>query len=388
MPNPGWQPPEQLSADERRFVLLFAGAWLIFLAWPISVAHANPAVGPVARGAAIAAIVVFAFLYLAFFVRPRLVGSLPLAANTFLQSLVLILLMAAAMPAAGEAVSGMVPYLMALWLFNHRLIPGMAAAFAVAVAGSLAVTAIGGGVNFAVLSPILLSAGIIGMFRLAFEHAEMERAYSERVALAEQREELARTVHDALGQSLTSITLQAQLARRHVPSDPDGAREQLDGILATARDSLRDVRSVVEFLDAPGLDEQLERARTTLAAAGIEATVPHPGELPHLDPAQRRLFSWCLREAITNVVRHSGATRCTVAVIGGVGGAGARDDAVLRVSDDGTGIAGGMGGSAVAKGTGLRGLARRAEKAGAALSLSDAATGDVARPGTTLEVRA
>ncbi|KGF15832.1 hypothetical protein HMPREF1650_09940 [Corynebacterium freneyi DNF00450] len=388
VPRPGWQPPEALDARERRFTLLFSGAWLIFLGWPILEVLASPGNGPASRTAGIALIAVFAVAYLVSITWPRPLKSIPLVANTVVQTTILAALIAAAAPFAGPTVAGMAPYIMALWMFNHRVVVGLPAAFLVGAIAALAVAVIADREFTAgYLTPIIFTAGILTMFRLAIEHSEVTRELSERVALAEQREELARTVHDALGHSLTSITVQAQLARRLVAADPDAAERQLDGILATARDSLRDVRSTVEFLDAPGLDEQLDHARTTLTAAGIEPGIPHTADLPDLDPADRRLFSWCLREAITNVVRHSGATRCSVEIISATGEGENRSGAVLRVIDDGAGIVGGKGGDVVAHGTGLRGLSRRAERANATLELSDATPGDTDRPGTILEVR-
>ncbi|MFD5867868.1 sensor histidine kinase [Corynebacterium sp. NPDC060344] len=392
VPPSGWQPPENLTPGERRFVLMFAGVWLVFLAWPIFETVTAPGPSTAARVLALAAIIAFGVIYLASFVRSRPIQGLSLAANTAVQTAVLTALIAAAIPAAGATVAGMVPYLMALWMFTHRLVVGVPMALVMAIAGSLGVVVIAGAeFRFALITPIIFTAGIITLFRLADEHSEVERQLSERVALSEQREELARTVHDALGHSLTSITVQAQLARRLVGDDPAAAERQLDGILATARDSLRDVRSTVEFLDAPGLADQLDLARATLAAAGIEADVPAAADLPALEPGHRRLFSWCLREAVTNVVRHSGASRCRIEILGATDPATSAGGAVLRVIDDGAGIPGGMGGAAVAAGTGLRGLARRAERASARLTITDAASDsgdDHHRPGTILEVRA
>lgn len=399
MPRPGWQPPEQYTPTERRFVLMFSGVWLIFLGLPIAAVLTSPDDTPTAKAFGVAMIAAFAATYLASFSWPRPIKPLPLPANTFLQTLLLTAFTALAVPTAGPSITGMVPFIMALWMFTHRVLLGMSVAFIIGLAGTFTVFMLADGeAGFSLIAPIFFAGGILTMFRLAFEHTEVERQYSERVALAEQREELARAVHDALGHSLTSITVQAQLARRLVTADPEAAEKQLDGILSTARDSLRDVRSTVESIDAPGLDEQLAHVRATLQAAGITANVPDGNDLPPLDPAHRRLFSWCLREAVTNVVRHSEERNCRIEVIAntrptGAGadgsrprGSGARrtagNGATLRVIDDGVGIPGGLRGEAVVNGTGLRGLARRAARANATLTLSDA------DPGTILEVAA
>ncbi|MDH5151928.1 sensor histidine kinase, partial [Kocuria palustris] len=107
---------------------------------------------------------------------------------------------------------------------------------------------------------------------------------------------------------------------------------------------------------------------TALDAAAIEARLPGPAGLP---AEQQTLLAWCLREAVTNVIRHAQATVCTVEA-----GPGR-----LVVEDDGVGTDPGAG-----TGNGLRGMRERVRQAGGELTLS-AADASPDRPGTRLEVR-
>jgi len=122
-----------------------------------------------------------------------------------------------------------------------------------------------------------------------------------------------------------------------------------------SRDALREVREAVTGYRAGELREEIAKARLACEAAGID--LQHEiGEL-RLHPDQERVLSLALREAITNVVRHSGGERCRVSL---------RPDAahaVLTVSDDGRGGAAPPGG-------GLSGMRARLEGAGGSLELS------------------
>jgi hypothetical protein len=174
--------------------------------------------------------------------------------------------------------------------------------------------------------PIVLALFIMLALRLAMEREERSRILGEELALAQQREQVGRDVHDVLGHSLTVITLKTQLARKLVEDDPQRAQAQLDEVLDVSRQALAEVRSAVGGQHVPDLDAQLASSRSALEAAGIAADLPTTASAS-LPAAGRQLFAWCLREAVTNVIRHADATRCAVAVT--------RDR--LTVADDGVG---------------------------------------------------
>jgi len=168
--------------------------------------------------------------------------------------------------------------------------------------------------------------------------------------VADERNRFARDLHDILGHSLTVITVKAELANRLLDVDRDRARAELEDVERLSRDALADVRRTVEGYRDLTLPGELARAREALRAAEIEAELPNstdevPSEL-------RELFAWTVREGVTNVIRHSGASCCTVRL---------RPDCV-EVRDDGTGPA-----VDAQPGSGLVGLRERAAAAGAVL---------------------
>ena len=218
--------------------------------------------------------------------------------------------------------------------------------------------------------------------RIALELQERRTAAERELALVSQREALGRDVHDILGHSLTVLTLKAEVARRLIERDPAAASRELDEVITLARGALADVRSTVTRLRSPDLANQVEATRTALSAAQID--VEMIGSAQDIPERQRALLAWALREATTNVVRHARATNVTVHLAPGM----------LRVSDDGVGLAGDK------PGNGLEGLRSRIEQEGGSLTMTSPITrrtdsssaverdsADVPSGGTRLEVR-
>ncbi|MCF3120266.1 sensor histidine kinase [Streptomyces arenae] len=216
-------------------------------------------------------------------------------------------------------------------------------------------------------------SGVRQMIRTTIQ-LRQARATVAQLAANEERLRLARDLHDLLGHSLSLITLKSELAGRMLPDHPDKAAQQVADIEQVSRQALVDVREAVSGYRRRTLAGELAGARTALTAAGIAADVPleAPAELPGEDG--EAALAWALREAVTNVVRHSGARRCTVAFAARQTLAGRLLE--LSVEDDGS------GGAGAAAGNGLTGLAERVEAVGGALE-----TGPAARSGFRLTVR-
>ncbi|MEV4534756.1 histidine kinase [Asanoa sp. NPDC049518] len=204
-------------------------------------------------------------------------------------------------------------------------------------------------------SIVLAAFAMFGVTRMIDHNMRLTAANREiaRLAVAEERARAARDLHDILGHSLTVITIKAELAGRLLPDAPDRARTEVNDMERLAREALADIRRTVGAYREVCLEEELASARSALSAAGIEARVPAEVDVPE---PRGTLFSWAVREGVTNVVRHSGATRCVITV---------RPDAV-EIADNGRGPGDGTGGS------GLRGLRERAEACGAQLSVGRA----------------
>ncbi len=138
----------------------------------------------------------------------------------------------------------------------------------------------------------------------------LAREENARLAVEEERNRMARDLHDILGHSLTVITVKAELAGRLMDADPARARAEVADLERLSRDALMDVRRAVEGFRELTLPGELARARESLRSAGIEADLPGSAEVVPSD--MREVFAWAVREGVTNVIRHSGATRCTV----------------------------------------------------------------------------
>ena len=170
------------------------------------------------------------------------------------------------------------------------------------------------------LAAVLLIAPLSALFAYsATERAETlsklrrTRAELAKAAVAEERLRIARDLHDLLGHSLSLITLKAELAGRVIRTDPDRAATEISELESVARQSLADVRGAVAGFRQPDLAGELVAARQLLDAAGIatEITCAETAGLPReLDSA----LAWAVREGVTNVVRHSTATRVFITV--------------------------------------------------------------------------
>ena len=132
----------------------------------------------------------------------------------------------------------------------------------------------------------------------------------EHLAKVAERERIARDLHDLLGHTLSLITLKAELARKLVDRDPQRAKQEMLDVEQTSRAALADVREAISGYRGEGLAAELIRARKTLETAGISVD-SDIAELP-LTPAQETVLALALREAMTNVVRHAQARRCSV----------------------------------------------------------------------------
>lgn len=213
------------------------------------------------------------------------------------------------------------------------------------------------GTAFGVLAA---SIAVFGLRTVIRRNSELVEAHAVNADLAveNERSRFARDLHDILGHSLTVITIKAELAGRLFDTDPERARAEVADLERLGRDALADVRRAVEGYRDLTLPGELARARTALAAAQIAADLPNstdevPGNL-------RELFAWTVREAITNVVRHSGAAHCEVRL----------SSRSVEVRDDGVGVA-----ADSVRGSGLTGLQERASALGATLVTRELAPG-------------
>ncbi|MEH0845355.1 histidine kinase [Micromonospora sp. CPCC 205711] len=246
----------------------------------------------------------------------------------------------------GASLVGMAPLLL-------RPVPALAAA-ATTVAASGAVAFWAGGQvgrHLIITGGIGASIAVVNRLQLWFwdvlVEARQGQAARARLAAAEERLRFARDVHDLLGQDLTVIALKAELAARLAAVDAVGAGRAAAEAQRLAGSALHRVREAVHGYRAVDLTEQLAALAEVLRSCGVRCTVvPLDEELPA--PVATELAA-VLREAGTNVLRHSRAGWCRIEMTreGGV--------ATMTIRNDGAGD----GSGADAHSHGLRGLAER-----------------------------
>jgi two-component system, NarL family, sensor histidine kinase DesK len=218
----------------------------------------------------------------------------------------------------------------------------------------------------------LLPVALIGFAMIGFKmqivlNQQLRQARGEVAKLAanEERLRLARDMHDLTGQSLSLITLKSELAVKRLsrlPASPevDAVAAELSDIGRVSRQTLHDIREAVSGYRRPTLAVEIITARTSLEAAAIQldddpALMTRSGTF---DAEAEAALAWCLREAATNVVRHSGAQHCRIRLTE------RRHELSLEVTDDGRGVtADGTG-----TGSGLHNMSERLSAVGGRFS--------------------
>jgi two-component system, NarL family, sensor histidine kinase DesK len=235
----------------------------------------------------------------------------------------------------GASLVGTAPVLVRRWWF---LVPAVIVVAAVMASDPLRALLVTGGVGVGLA---LMHVLPVWLWDLVVQ-AQQGREARARLAVIEERLRFARDVHDLLGHRLTVIALKAELASRLAERDGARAGAEAEEVRGLAASALEDLREAVQGYRAVDLAEQASAIEQVLISSGVRCTVSVPGSLP---PAAREL-SWALREATTNVLRHSRARWCTIEVVVDA------DEARLTVANDGaSGVRG--------HGSGLDGLAER-----------------------------
>lgn len=202
------------------------------------------------------------------------------------------------------------------------------------------------------------------LIRYLVETVSELRATRQRLAglaVAEERQRFSRDLHDLLGHTLSVIVVKAEAIRRLAASDPDAIMSHARGIEDVGRTALADVRQTVAGYRELLFEHELAGAIDAMTDASVSAETSSP--TPPLSPKVNSLFAWVVREATTNVLRHSHATRCTVRITS--------DDAgdTMEIADNGHGAV------AAEWGSGIRGMRERAARAGGTLDIASDARG-------------
>ncbi len=186
------------------------------------------------------------------------------------------------------------------------------------------------------------------------------RAENDRLAVAAKRLRFARDLHDLLGHNLALIAVKGELAEALIATAPERAATEMRAVQDAARLALQEVRAAVAGYRQPTLASELRGAEEILAAAGI--AYHDEGTTVTVPPATEAVLAWAVREGVTNVIRHSRATRCAIRLTHAEGHVG------VEVDDDGpssSGSASDATPSASAPGAGGSGLPGLAERVAA-----------------------
>ncbi|MDK1473041.1 histidine kinase [Streptomyces sp. 549] len=262
---------------------------------------------------------------------------------------------------------------------NLRTARHLAALVAGTTAGALLValalglpTALGLGLAFG-----LLTGGLFMAFTTRFSmwllavvwELDAARDTQARLAVAEERLRFGRDLHDVMGRNLSVIALKSELAAELSRRGSSAGTDQMVEVQRIARESQRELREVVRGYREAGLDTELAGARGVLESAGIRCRIDAGDD--RLPGAVQSALGWVVREGTTNVLRHSDARLCTVALRVG-------REAVLTMANDGVPegrtagrtaepVGGASAGDASTGGHGLAGLRERLAPLGGTL---------------------
>ena len=133
-----------------------------------------------------------------------------------------------------------------------------------------------------------------------------------RLAVAEERLRIARDLHDLLGHTLSVIALKSELAAKLVEQRPAArARAELEDVQRVTRQALTEVREAVHGYRRLALRRRARR-RARGARRGRDRLPRRAVRPPELPAEVENVLAWAVREATTNVVRHSGARACAI----------------------------------------------------------------------------
>ena len=340
-------------------------AWL-FLMWPVLGVAIQRGVVGVRAGALFAALVAYSVIYVWY----CLLGHRIRDTRATVATIAMLTLLALALDhLSGEPAN------------NYFLIPLLIAGFNLRPKPALITFAVVGAVSVlevillarlpaaqVALASILVVPGValfggsaMGLRFLLGTLTELQVARAEiaQHAAEQERSRIARDLHDLLGHSLSLITLKGELATRLLPEGASGV-DQVRDMLALSRQALQQVREAVSGYRKPTLATELMAARVALQAAGVQIEVRQ--DIGALDRETEAVLGWVIREATTNVIRHSGAKHCDIAL--------SRDDRTLRIEVDNDG----WRVPQAPAGNGLRGIEERLSMLGGTLDASALAT--------------
>lgn len=223
------------------------------------------------------------------------------------------------------------------------------------------------------ISVILLPFNIFNKKKQEKLEEQLEDANKRIAELVkqEERQRIARDLHDTLGQKLSMIGLKSDLARKLIHKDPEKARHELKDVQQTARTALNEVRKMVSQMRGIRIKEEIVRVQQILGAAGIEFEYIQDNSLKDVSLFYENIISMLIKEGINNIVKHSKASRCKIEIIQ------IEDEITVKIEDNGIGT---NPNKDVVGGHGLQGMRERLEFVNGSLEIQS-------NDGTTLIIK-
>ncbi|GAV13759.1 MULTISPECIES: sensor histidine kinase [Paenibacillus] len=193
--------------------------------------------------------------------------------------------------------------------------------------------------------------------KLQGELEDANKRIADLVKLQE-RHRIARDLHDTLGQKLSLIGLKSDLAGKLIHKNPGRAQAEINDVRQTARTALKEVRELVTQMRGTRLEDELFRIKQILKAAQIEFSL-EGGKPANISLLYENVLSMCLKEAVTNIVKHSNATSCSIQF------ESSQAELKVKVQDNGVG----MDTSLQSTGNGLLGMKERLEFINASMDI-------------------
>ncbi|WNS41847.1 sensor histidine kinase [Paenibacillus sp. MMS20-IR301] len=228
-----------------------------------------------------------------------------------------------------------------------------------------------------VMMMLISPFGIRSMNRRRMLEKELDQANEviKEMVKREERMRIARDLHDTMGHTLSLITLKSQLVEKLVSKNPERAQAEAREIQRTSRAALRQVRELVSEMRAVSVAEELAEAGEMLRSAEIVLEVDGDAALPEVSDLTQNILSLCIKEAVTNIVKHSRANLCRIGIAMTAG------EVRITVEDNGVGIGAGQQGRGAEgeahrqDGNGMKGMAERLALIDGSLSLTPLAGG-------------
>ncbi|WP_219835162.1 sensor histidine kinase [Paenibacillus sp. R14(2021)] len=196
-----------------------------------------------------------------------------------------------------------------------------------------------------------------------------------RLSKNEERQRISRDLHDTLGHTLSLITLKSELAEKLITKHPERATQEVKDIQATSRAALKQVRELVSGMNAVTIRLEVDHAKQILAAAGILLEQRGDLDSPIPSPLIDNILGMCLRESVTNVVKHSRAGLCRVELQREAG------SLLLTIEDNGVGLLkkNGEGEQALSTCNGMKGMRDRLKLIEGVLAIEPVSSGQGTR---------